>query len=75
MITETFSIGVNVFWKHLSEDFYDSKDIYGNKDLVCAQRAILFAQKSIKELNLMPLEYKEFYSKRIIQILQDNLKN
>jgi hypothetical protein len=24
-------IAVNIFWKHLSDDFYQKKDLYGNK--------------------------------------------
>ena len=73
MIALDFSIGVNVFWKHLSEEFYDKKDVYGNKDLTFASKAFLFADKAIKELNSMPFEYKQFYTKRIIQTLNENL--
>ncbi len=74
VITLSFSIGVNIFWKHLSEEFYDKKDIYGNKDLTYALKAILFTEKSIKELNQLPDYYKDFYTKRLIQMLYDNLK-
>ncbi|CAF0715070.1 unnamed protein product [Brachionus calyciflorus] len=73
VITLDFSIGVNVFWKHLDDEFYEKKDIYGNKDLLNAQKAFLFTDKSLKELNSMPLYYKEFYTKRIIEALKDNL--
>jgi tRNA wybutosine-synthesizing protein 5 len=74
VITKTFSVGVNVFWKNLDEEFYEKKDVYGNKDLVYANKAFLFVDKAIKELNQMPIEYKQFYTKRAIQILSDNLK-
>ena len=29
VVTEEFSIGVNVFWKHLDEQLYEKKDVYG----------------------------------------------
>lgn len=32
------SFGVNIFWKNLSDDFYDKKDTYGNKDLPVAAK-------------------------------------
>jgi tRNA wybutosine-synthesizing protein 5 len=65
---------VNVFWKNLDEEFYEKKDVYGNKDLVFANKAFLFVDKAIKELNQMPNEYRQFYIRRSIQILNDNLK-
>jgi tRNA wybutosine-synthesizing protein 5 len=74
VITLEFSIGVNVFWKHLDEKFYEKKDIYGNKDLTVAKKAFEFTEKSMRELNSLPFEYKQFYTKRIIQCLNDNLK-
>ncbi|RNA01362.1 tRNA wybutosine-synthesizing 5 [Brachionus plicatilis] len=73
VISVSFSIGVNVFWKHLDDEFYEKKDVYGNKDLVAAQKAFLFADKAINELNRLPLHYKEFYIKRVIQKFQKNL--
>jgi tRNA wybutosine-synthesizing protein 5 len=71
----SFSVGVNIFWKNLDEQFYEKKDIYGNKDLTFASKAILFADKSIKEINSLPLYYREFYTKRLVQMLMDNLKS
>ena len=73
IITCSFSIGVNIFWKHLGEEFYDKKDIYGNKDLTYALKAIQFADKSIKELNHLPEYYRDFYTKRLIQMLKESL--
>ena len=67
------SIGVNVFWKHLDDSLYEKKDIYGNKDLVNASKAFLFLGKSIKEIEILPSDYKEFYTKRMIHILNDSI--
>lgn len=33
------NLAVNVFWKDLPDSFYDTRDAYGNKDLVPYQRA------------------------------------
>ncbi len=75
VITQSFSIGVNVFWKHLDDGFYEKNDLYGNKDLVNGSKALLFGDKSIKEINLLPDKtYKEFYTKRLVQNLLENLK-
>ena len=76
VITLSFSIGVNVFWKHLDDAFYEKHDVYGNKDLVNGSKALLFADKSIKEINALPNRtYKEFYTKRVIQALLENLNS
>lgn len=62
-----------MFWKHLNDDFYEKKDVYGNKDLINGSRAFLFLDKSIKELKSLPHDYKLFYTKRMIQILNESL--
>jgi len=68
-----FSISVNVFWKHLDDCFYEKKDLYGNKDLVQATKAFQSTDKCIKELNLLPKVYRNFYLKRVIEIYKQNL--
>lgn len=73
VIAKTFSIGINVFWKHLDDSFYDKQDLYGNKDLVSATKAFDLTKRSIKEINNLPKGYKEFYVKRMIQLLQETL--
>ena len=61
-------------WTHF--DVCLKNDVYGNKDLVNGSKAFLFADKAIKELNLLPNStYKEFYTKRIIQSLLENLNS
>ena len=32
----SFTVSINVFWRHLQESLYDKKDVYGNKDLLPA---------------------------------------
>ncbi len=73
VVCKTFSIGVNVFWKHLDEAFYDKNDLYGNKDLVGACKALDSTKRSLKELNNLPKDYKDFYIRRMIQILKESL--
>lgn len=75
VITHEFSIGVNVFWKHLDESFYEKKDVYGNKDLIPFKRAHEFTEKAIKELKHLPADYREFYTKRLIKQLTETCLN
>lgn len=72
-IAQTFSIGINLFWKHLDDSFYDKQDLYGNKDLVSATRAFDLVKRGIKEVNNLPQEYKQFYLRRMIQMLKENV--
>lgn len=65
-----FSISVNVFWKHLPGEFYDSKDVYGNKDLIPAQKAMQGLEKALKNLSSLPDEYRDFFSRRLIAKIQ-----
>ena len=70
-----FSVAVNLFWKHLEDSFYDKKDIYGNKDLVQAQRAFQTMDKSLQALKGLPRDYEDFYIRRMISTPQSKLLN
>lgn len=70
VISEEFGVAVNVFWKHLPDNLYDSKDTYGNKDLVPAQRAMQILDGAIKTLESLPEEYKDFYARRLVLRIQ-----
>ena len=66
-----FGVAVNLFWKHLDSQFYDEKDIYGNKDPPQAQRALQTVDKAMKLLQELPTELKEFYSLRLIARIEE----
>ncbi|CAD5122685.1 DgyrCDS11095 [Dimorphilus gyrociliatus] len=53
-----FGIAVNVFWRHLPEEFYEPKDPYGNKDLIPANRAFEKLSRALKDMNDLPYDYK-----------------
>lgn len=72
-IAQTFSIGINLFWKHLDDSFYEKQDLYGNKDLLNATKAFDLTKRSIKEVNSLPKEYKQFYIRRMIQMLKESI--
>ena len=66
VISLNFGVAVNVFWKHLSGDMYDSKDTYGNKDPNPVTRAFQIVDRAIKTLEELPSEYRDFYARRLI---------
>lgn len=65
------NVAVNVFWRHLNRDCYDTKDIYGNKDLNQASRALNLLDKAIKLIEELPDDYRDFYARRMIGKLQN----
>lgn len=71
VVSLDFSVAVNVFWKHLPSEFYDSRDTYGNKDPPQVQRAMQIADRALKALGELPSEeYRDFYSRCIINRIQ-----
>lgn len=52
VLCNTFSVGVNVFWKHLDNEMYDKHDVYGNKDIIPAAKvfSILILYFFVNEL-------------------------
>jgi len=67
-----FGVAINVFWRHLHKDLYDTKDPYGNKDPLPAQRAIQAAERALKLLNELPDTYKDFYARRLVSTIESN---
>ena len=69
-----FGVAVNIFWKHLSDEFYDSKDTYGNRDPPQVQRAMQVVERAAKMLSGLPSsEYRQFYSTRLLAHLDEKL--
>ncbi|XP_048580332.1 tRNA wybutosine-synthesizing protein 5 isoform X2 [Nematostella vectensis] len=66
VVSLDFGVAVNVFWRHLPAEMYDNKDVYGNKDLLPATRAMQIVDRAVKLLQELPDGYKDFYARRII---------
>lgn len=65
-----FSVAVNVFWRGLDAAEYNAKDIYGNKDLRAAERAIAAAEKAAALVSHLPEPYRSFYAHRAALALE-----
>eukprot|EP00516_Mucochytrium_quahogii_P006902 CAMPEP_0203744342 /NCGR_PEP_ID=MMETSP0098-20131031/449_1 /ASSEMBLY_ACC=CAM_ASM_000208 /TAXON_ID=96639 /ORGANISM=" , Strain NY0313808BC1" /LENGTH=1459 /DNA_ID=CAMNT_0050631839 /DNA_START=263 /DNA_END=4643 /DNA_ORIENTATION=- len=64
---DSFSVAVNIFWKHLSDAHYGKKDLYGNRDPILAEKAIELVTKARDILHsaqddatTLPDEYVDF---------------
>ncbi|XP_070545756.1 tRNA wybutosine-synthesizing protein 5-like [Ptychodera flava] len=66
VISLEFGVAVNVFWRQLDSSFYEKKDLYGNKDPSAASRAMQILDRALKTLDELPLEYKDFYARRMV---------
>lgn len=64
-----FSVAVNVFWRALDESEY-AKDLYGNKELRAAERAVRAAEKAAAALVHLPDPYRSFYARRAARALE-----
>lgn len=72
---ENYAISVNVFWRHLPADFYDPKDLYGNKDLVPFSRSIGQLAKALSEMEKqLPRVYVDFYARRLRTYLNEYIE-
>ena len=66
VVSLDFSVAVNVFWRHLDAKLYDSKDTYGNKDPIPAQRAQQIVDRALKTLEELPDDYRDFYARCMV---------
>lgn len=65
MTYEDFGVAINVFWRHLEENVYDSKDPYGNHDPIPVHRANQIVDRALKCLEELPDAYRDFYARRL----------
>lgn len=63
---------MNAFWRSttIRDDQYDTKDVYGNSDLLPAQRAFQGVEKAIKQLEELPERYRRFYAFRCMDSIR-----
>lgn len=66
-----FGIAVNIFWRNLDASLYDKNDPYGNKDLIPASKALTSVAKAVKELQLLPYDYQQFYALKMVSYIKE----
>ena len=65
------TIAVNFFWKNIDPSLYATKDVYGNKDLLPAQRANQILARALTALDQLPPGFKEFYGRSMIATIEE----
>ncbi|GAU91380.1 hypothetical protein RvY_03643 [Ramazzottius varieornatus] len=65
MISEDFSVAVNIFWYNLPRELYDQKDTYGNKELQPYFRAAQGVDRALKQLEGLPIDIQRFYMRML----------
>jgi hypothetical protein len=61
------SISVNLFWCGLDKNFYQRKDLYGNKDLLEAKEAEVLVSTAVQKVKQLPEPYQKFYRDRLAE--------
>ena len=64
VLSENFSISVNVFWRDLPASAYPKKDLYGNADPLAATAAAAHVEKAVQQLGKLPEHFRKFYGSR-----------
>jgi len=74
VISLDFGVAINIFWRHLPNDAYDPKDVYGNRDPVPAARVMQSLDKNLQTLDKLPEEYRDFYARRMIARIKEKFQ-
>uniref|UniRef100_A0A6B2LB82 JmjC domain-containing protein n=1 Tax=Arcella intermedia TaxID=1963864 RepID=A0A6B2LB82_9EUKA len=72
-ITQTPSISINIFWKHLPDDQYWLKDLYGNRDPIIAEKCLEDLANCIQNIQKMPPHYSNFYLRKMKEMIDAKL--
>jgi tRNA wybutosine-synthesizing protein 5 len=75
-LTLSPSISINQFFKSLTLDhnLYQKKDLYGNKDLIPAEKSIEMVMKACQNLSSLPPDYYDFYLKKLLDVVESHIK-
>ena len=71
--SESFAVSVNAFFRHLPVEFYDRRDLYGNRDPVAVQSASKFMASIFDSLSAVPDDFRRFYGDRLRRQLEQFL--
>jgi tRNA wybutosine-synthesizing protein 5 len=71
--TLEFAVSVNLFWRHLPDEFYEQKDLYANKDLPLGESMVQHTIAVAATAKDIPKYYREFYlRKSMMRLLRDD---
>ncbi len=65
--------GLNVFFRHLPAECYQTSDLYGNKDPLFAVAAEKFLKQAMASLSELPEEYRKFFARKFILEMKKSL--
>lgn len=68
-------ISINLFWKDLPDEFYEKKDLFGNKDLPVGCDATKLAEEISEKLQSVPSYYRDFYARLAISSIVKHLNS
>ena len=63
--SESFAVSINLFFRHLTDETYDPKDLYGNRDPLPVQEATASIDRILKLLHSLPTDFRQFYGQRL----------
>ncbi|XP_003748557.1 tRNA wybutosine-synthesizing protein 5 [Galendromus occidentalis] len=72
-ICKDFGVAVSCLWRHLDKDHYDKKDPLNHKDPIAASRALEMLNKAVKQLDVLPEDYRHFYYRMMINRIHEKL--
>mmetsp|Transcript_16549 Transcript_16549/g.41848 ORF Transcript_16549/g.41848 Transcript_16549/m.41848 type:complete len:426 (+) Transcript_16549:147-1424(+) len=70
VVAHDFSVAVNVFWRQLPKNMYETNDTYGNKDPVPATRAMMSLASALKALSSLPADHQDFFARRMVNTIK-----
>ncbi len=66
-------VAINLFWKNLDPGLYDKNDPYGNRDLLPGAKAMRMLDNVIRQVNMLPPDYRDFYGRQLMSKLESKL--
>lgn len=71
--SDSFSVAVNLFFRHLPTEIYDRRDLYGNRDPVPVQEAAKKIDAIVEQISNLPADFQSFYGRRLVSQLRSGL--
>ncbi|OQR68791.1 tRNA wybutosine-synthesizing protein 5-like [Tropilaelaps mercedesae] len=72
-VCKDFGVAVSCLWRHLDRDHYDRKDPLHHKNPMAAARGMDLLAKALKQLEVLPDDYRHFYYRMMINKIKEKL--
>ncbi|GMH40346.1 hypothetical protein BSKO_08250 [Bryopsis sp. KO-2023] len=73
VLSEDFSVSINIFFHYADRSLHDRKDLYGNREPLPVQEAEKLVEQALGKMKGLPTSFKKFYGGRLLRKMEQGV--